>query len=54
MIGFKIINLDCVIGRRGIPIQLPPSILAKLIISKPVNCGLGWRNGSIKEKMDVS
>ncbi len=23
--------LDCVIGRRGIPIQLPPSILAKNI-----------------------
>jgi hypothetical protein len=35
-IGFKIINLDCVIGRRGITIQLPPSILAKLIILKPI------------------
>jgi hypothetical protein len=32
--SFKIINLDCVIGRRGITIQLPPSILAKLIILK--------------------
>jgi hypothetical protein len=35
-IGFKIINLDCVIGRLGIAIQLPPSILAKLIILKPI------------------
>jgi hypothetical protein len=35
-IGFKIINLDCVIGRRGITIPLPPSILAKLIILKPI------------------
>jgi hypothetical protein len=35
-IGFKIINLDCVIGRRGITIQLPPSSLAKLIILKPI------------------
>jgi hypothetical protein len=38
-IGFKIINLGCVIGRRGIPIQLPPSILAKLIILKPIILG---------------
>ena len=36
-IGFKIINLDCVISRRGITIQFPPSILAKLISSKPIN-----------------
>jgi hypothetical protein len=35
-IGFKIINLNCVIGRRGIIIQLPLSILAKLIILKPI------------------
>jgi hypothetical protein len=28
--------LDCVIGRRGIAIQLPPSILAKSIILKPI------------------
>jgi hypothetical protein len=28
-ISVKIINLDCVIGRRSIPIRLPPSILAK-------------------------
>jgi hypothetical protein len=35
-IGFKIMFLDCVIGRRGIPIQLPPSILAKNIILKPI------------------
>jgi hypothetical protein len=35
-IGFKTINLDCVIGRRDITIQLPPSILAKLIILKPI------------------
>jgi hypothetical protein len=28
--------LDCVIGRRGITIQLPPSILAKNIILKPI------------------
>jgi hypothetical protein len=33
-IGFKIINLDWVIGRRGITIQLSPSILAKLFILK--------------------
>jgi hypothetical protein len=41
-IGFKIINLDCVIGRRGITIQLPPSSLAKLIILKPIvySCGI--------------
>jgi hypothetical protein len=36
IIDFKIINLDCVIGHRGIPIQLPPSSLAKLIILKPI------------------
>jgi hypothetical protein len=35
-IGFKIINLDCVTGRRGIAIQLPSSGLAKLIILKPI------------------
>jgi hypothetical protein len=35
--GFKIINLDGVIGRRGIAIQLPPSSLAKLIILKPLD-----------------
>ena len=35
-IGFKIINLDCVIGRRSITIRLPPSSLAKLIILKPI------------------
>jgi hypothetical protein len=28
-IGVKIIHLDCVIGRRGMTIQLSPSILAK-------------------------
>jgi hypothetical protein len=28
--------LDCVIGRRGITIQLAPSGLAKLIILKPI------------------
>ena len=37
LLGFKIINLDCVIGRRGITIQLPPSILVKLIILKPIH-----------------
>ncbi len=35
-IGFKIMFLGCVIGRRGIPIQLPPSSLAKNIILKPI------------------
>ena len=39
-IGFKIINLDCVIGRRSIAIRLPPSILAKLIILKPIETRL--------------
>jgi hypothetical protein len=33
-IDFKIKFLDCVIGRRGIAVQLPPSILAKNIILK--------------------
>jgi hypothetical protein len=43
VIGFTIINLDCVIGRRAITVQLPPSNLAKLIILMPVftMCGLG-------------
>ena len=31
-IDFKIMFLDCVIGRLRIPIRLPPSILAKNII----------------------
>ncbi|MGD9214189.1 MAG: hypothetical protein PVJ84_05225, partial [Desulfobacteraceae bacterium] len=35
-IDFKIMFLDCVIGRRGITIQLPPSSLAKNIILKPM------------------
>jgi hypothetical protein len=35
-IGFKIINLDCVIGFRDLTIQLPPSILDKFIILKPI------------------
>jgi hypothetical protein len=35
-IGFTINDLDCVIGRRGIPLQHAPSNLAKLIIVKPV------------------
>jgi hypothetical protein len=35
-IGFKIILLDCVIGRRRISIQPPPSSLAKRIILKPI------------------
>jgi hypothetical protein len=35
-IGFKIFNLDGVIGRRGFSIQFPPSILVKLIILKPI------------------
>jgi hypothetical protein len=34
--------LDGVIGRRGIAIQLPPSILAKLIILKPIEHGHHW------------
>jgi hypothetical protein len=34
--GFKLINLDCMIGRRGMTIQLHPSSLAKLIILEPV------------------
>jgi hypothetical protein len=34
-------NLDCVIGRRGIAIQLPPSSLAKLIILKPIDPTFG-------------
>jgi hypothetical protein len=37
--GFKIIHLDGVIGRRGITIPLSPSILAKLIILKPIAMG---------------
>jgi hypothetical protein len=28
--------LDCVIGRRGMTIQLPPSRLAKNIVLKPI------------------
>jgi hypothetical protein len=35
-IDSKIMFLDCVIGRRGIAIQLPQSILAKNIISKSI------------------
>jgi hypothetical protein len=35
-IGFKIIDLGCAMSRRGIAIQLPPSILAQLIILKPI------------------
>jgi hypothetical protein len=35
-IGFKIIHLDCVIGRRGMTSQLTFFILAKLIILKPI------------------
>jgi hypothetical protein len=31
------INLDGVIGRRGMTIQLPPSILAKFIIFNPIS-----------------
>jgi hypothetical protein len=41
-IDFKIMFLDCVISRRGIAIQLPPSSLAKNIILKSMGCtGLG-------------
>jgi hypothetical protein len=36
VIDFKIMFLDCVIGRRGITIQLPPYILAKNIILKSI------------------
>jgi hypothetical protein len=39
-IGFKIINLDYIIGRCSITIQLFPSILNKLIIKKPLE--IGW------------
>ena len=34
MYRFKMINSDCVIGRRSITMQLASSILAKLIILK--------------------
>ena len=36
-IGFKIINLNYVIGRCGITIQLAASSLAKLIILNPIS-----------------
>jgi hypothetical protein len=36
-IGFKIMNLGCVIGHRGMTIQLPSSNLATLIILKPID-----------------
>ncbi|MGD8837334.1 MAG: hypothetical protein PVJ19_20505, partial [Desulfobacteraceae bacterium] len=35
-IDFKKMFLDCVIGRRGITIQLPPSSLAKNIFLKSI------------------
>jgi hypothetical protein len=35
-IGFKIIHLDCVIGRRGMTRQLTSSVREKLIILKPI------------------
>lgn len=36
-IGFKIMFLECVIGRSGIVIQLPPFSLARNIILKPID-----------------
>ena len=42
--------LDCVIGRRGIEIQLPPSSLAKTIILKPI---LKYKRGITKEIGDL-
>jgi hypothetical protein len=60
-IGFKIILLDCVIGRRRITIQPPPSSLAKRIILKPIcHQGIGNYTGSaqmeqiIQENPDVA
>ena len=35
--------LDCVVGRRGMTIQLPPSIFAKLIILKPIEQPINGR-----------
>jgi hypothetical protein len=35
-VGFKIINLGCVIGRHSVAIQLPFSSLAKSIILMPI------------------
>jgi hypothetical protein len=43
LIGFKIILLDCVIGRRRIAIQPPPSSLAKRIILKPIESKYRFR-----------
>jgi hypothetical protein len=40
MIDAKIMILDGVIGRRGMPIQLPPAILAKNIILSSIGCTL--------------
>jgi hypothetical protein len=42
--------LDCVIGRRGIAIQLPPYSLAKNIILKPI---LKNKRGITKEIGDI-
>jgi hypothetical protein len=39
-IDFKKMFLDCVIGRRGITIQLPPSSLAKNIFLKSILAGI--------------
>jgi hypothetical protein len=41
--GFKKINLDCVIGRHSITIQLPPFNLARLIILKPMEQPISGR-----------
>lgn len=36
--SFRIVNLDCVVGRRSMAIQLPSSIHAKLVILTPGDC----------------
>ena len=44
VLGFKIMLLDCVIDRRRIAIQPPPSIFAKNIILKPKKlAGIGFK-----------
>jgi hypothetical protein len=48
-IDFMIMILDCIVGRRGIGIQFPPSNLAKNIIVTSIICG----NDDWRAKVDI-